>query len=269
MKKMIFWQRWNPDYLITILRVALGFIFVIGGIKIAFPPDPEALAASYIDPSKGWISPFFGENITGNLGISISSFLKIQGLIEIFLGIVLILGIFTSIVAIVMGLMFWSFTVANPIVGEVRLSRDIALMGLCFALALIGDGALSIDRRFLGIQSKFFERRDPFLLIIRMSLAYTLIDSALFSGGVFDNHLNTSLPVVVVLLMGFLIAVGIFPRRVMVLIFVWMLYLILMNLIVKGIFPGLDSVKREIGFLAASFVYFMLGPDRWAWPKPR
>lgn len=34
-------------------------------------------------------------------------------------------------------------------------------------------------------------------------------------------------------------------------------------MVTKGLFPGLDSVKREIGFLAASLFYVFLGPDRW------
>jgi hypothetical protein len=64
-QKMLFWQSWNPDYFIATLRIALGAISVIGGIKIAFPPDPEALAASYINPSKGWSSAFFADITRG------------------------------------------------------------------------------------------------------------------------------------------------------------------------------------------------------------
>lgn len=49
----------------------------------------------------------------------------------------------------------------------------------------------------------------------------------------------------------------------MAVVSLWMLYLIPASVVTKGLFPGLDSVKREIGFLAASLVYVVLGPDRW------
>ncbi|MBI4513665.1 MAG: hypothetical protein HY702_06085 [Gemmatimonadetes bacterium] len=263
------WQFLDASYLPTILRVGLGAAFVIGGAKLAFPTDPQALAASYIDPSTGWIAPVFADKITGTLGMDIAEFLRVQGLLEIGLGVALISGAFTTAVATMMGLMFWAFTVANPVVGQIRLSRDIALMGLCFALAMTGAGGLSLDRGMQRIQPKVVERKDAFLLIVRLSLAYTLMASALFSGGAFSHHLNTTLPLVVVLLMGVSLAAGVFPRWTMILVFVWMLYLLPTNLLAKGLLPGLDSVKREIGFLAASFVYLLAGPDRWAWPKAR
>lgn len=255
--------------LVTPLRVALGLVFLIGGTKLAFPADATALAASYTNPETGWISPIFAAWITDTLGISIAGWLRLQGLIEIVLGLALVLGAYTSIVATIMGLMFWSFAVANPVVGEIRLSRDIALMGLCFAVAVAGAGAYSIDGDVRRVPSYFPERQDAFSLIIRLSLAYTLIASTLFTGGVFSNHLNSSLPVLAVFLAGLALAVGIFPRWVMTLLFVWMLYLIVGNLFGRGMLAGLDSVKREIGFLAASLVYVLSGRDVWAWPRRR
>ncbi len=55
----------------------------------------------------------------------------------------------------------------------------------------------------------------------------------------------------------------------MTLLLVWMLYLMLGNLIGRGMLAGLDSVKREFGFLAASLVYVLSGRDVWAWPRRR
>jgi len=263
----------QSDHLLTMLRAALGIIFYIGGLKLAFPTlfgvaGHEALAQGYINPAKGWIAPFFAEKITEILGISISSFLQIQGWIEMLMGLVMILGVFTPMVAVSMGLMFWSFTVANPVVGEIRLSRDIALMGLCLAVALSGASTWSIDRKLRHQPFMFGERKDLVLLIFRVSLAYTLIASALFAGGVFNNHLNTTLPVVLVLMTGVLLGVGVLPRWVMLLVAVWMLTLLPVNIFAKGLFSGLDSIKREIGLLAAALYYFISGPDRWSWPKP-
>ncbi|NIO06986.1 MAG: hypothetical protein GTO40_02945 [Deltaproteobacteria bacterium] len=268
-----FWKGMQSDHLITILRAALGVIFFIGGSKLAFPTlfgvaGHEALAQGYINPAKGWISPFFAEKITDILGISIASFLQIQGWMEMVMGIVMILGIFTPMVAVTMGLMFWSFTVANPVVGEIRLSRDIALMGLCLAVALSGASSWSLDRKVLNKPFMFAERKDLVLLIARLSLAYTLVASALFPGGVFSNHLNNTLPTLLVFVVGALLAVGVLPRWVMVVVAIWMLTLLPVNIFAKGLFSGLDSTKRELGLLAAALFYFVSGPDRWTWPKP-
>jgi uncharacterized membrane protein YphA (DoxX/SURF4 family) len=259
----------DSEYLMTALRVAVGTVFLVGGFKLAFPPDPQALAASYVDPSTGWISPVFAEAITGRLGLEISTFLRIQGVIEITLGLLMIAGVFTPIVAVLMGLMFWSFTAANPVAGQIRLSRDIALMGFCFAIAAGGAGAASIDERMRGLGGKLAERRDLVLLIVRLSTAYALIASALFSGGVFANHLNSTLPVVIVLLLGIALAAGLFPRWTMGIVFLWLLYVVATNLGGKGVLLGLDSIKREIGLLAASLVYLLAGPDRWSFPRIR
>jgi uncharacterized membrane protein YphA (DoxX/SURF4 family) len=259
----------DSEYLMTVLRVAVGTIFLIGGYKLAFPPDPQALAASYVDPATGWISPVFAEAITGQLGLQISTFLRIQGVIEIALGLLMIAGLFTPVVAVLMGLMFWSFTVANPVAGQIRLSRDIALMGFCFAIVVGGAGAASVDERMRGVRGKLAERRDSVLVIVRLSTAYALIASALFSSGVFANHLNSTLPVEIVLLLGVAFAAGLFPRWTMGIVFLWLLYVVVINLGGKGVFPGLDSIKREIGFLAASLVYLLAGPDQWSFPRVR
>jgi uncharacterized membrane protein YphA (DoxX/SURF4 family) len=248
--------------------VVLGVIFIFGGIKIAFPADPAALAASYINPTNGWISPFFATLIQETLGFSVSTFLKIQGLMEIGLGVMMVMGLFTPVVAIVMGLMFWSFTIANPVLGEIRLSRDIALMGLCFVVAFAGASAWSMDAQIRGLNFKFLERKDALLLFIRLSVAFPLLASAVFSGGVLNNPLNTTLPNPLVFLLGVLLAAGVFPRWILAFVFLWLLYPLAGSLMSKGIFWGLEGVKREVGFLAAAFVYFMSGPDRWSWPKP-
>ena len=261
------------DYIPTILRVVLGLIFIIGGFKLAFHADPAALAASYTNPASGWISPVFVELINNTLRMEVSLFLQIQGWIEMLLGLALVFGIFTSVVAIIVGLLYWSFTIANPVAGQIRLSRDIALMGLCFALALAGSGALSLDRLIGHAPNRLGERKNAILLLIRLSLAYTFLASAIFTGGAMSNHLNSTLPLPIVFLLGLLLAVGIFPKWIMGIAFLWMLYLMPVNLFEKGFYMGLDSVKRELGFLAGSLVYmlvaFVSGQDRWAWPRPR
>ena len=255
----------NAEFCLAILRIALGIVFVIGGIKLAFLGETSALVASYTNPDKGWMSAVFADKITQTLGVSVGTFLRSQGWLEMFLGLLMILGIGTRVVAVIIGLMFWSFTVANPIAGEIRLSRDIALMGLCFAVALAGAGAWSLDGRLWQRRFTFSQYQDGVLILIRLSLAYTLLTSAVFASGPFANHLNTTLPIAIVFVFGALLAVGLRPHWVMGLLGLWMLYIVVTSIGAKGIYFGLDSAKRELGFLAGAVVYALLGPDRWAW----
>ncbi len=254
----------DPDIYPTILRVALGLVFVFGGIRIGFPEDRAELAVMYTDPATGWIHPFFTEQMTDRLGVSVESFLMVQGFLEIALGLMLIAGLFVPVVAVVVGLSFWAFAVGNPVVGEIRLSRDIALAGLAFALAAAGAGRGSLDAEMRGARAWYEERRHGVLLVIRLSLAFTLISSALFTGGVMDTHLNTTLPVLIVLVLGVLLAAGVAPRWVAAAVTLWMLYIILAGLITRGLLGGIDSTKREMGLLAGALVFSLAGSDRWA-----
>ena len=264
-----FAQHVNADVLVALLRITLGVIFIIGGIKLAFLGDTNALVASYTNPAKGWMSQVFADKITQTLGVGVGTFLRTQGWIEMLLGTLMILGIGTRFVAVIIGILFWGFAVANPVAGEIRLSRDIALMGMCFAVAIAGAGAWSVDQRVWKRQFTFPKYQDGVLMLMRLSLAYTLLTSAVFASGPFANHLNTTLPIVVVFLLGALLALGLRPQWVMGVIAVWMLYVVITSIGAKGIYFGLDSAKRELGFLTGAVVYGLLGPDRWAWLEGR
>ncbi len=271
--RMPFWQGRRLDSLIAILRIALGLVFVVGGLKLVLPalfsiPDGVTLAKKFTDPATGYISPLFASKITETLGLQISTFLRIEGGLEIILGLLLMAGLFTPFVAMNMGLMFWVFTLANPVVGGIRLSRDLGLMGLCSALILTGAGACSLERYWWGRRSRSPERWDLSLALIRLSVAYPMIVSALFTGGVFNNPLNTTLPMVLVFLIGLLLATGVVPRWAMLVVLLWMLYILPVAVLTNGFILGLDALKREFGFLAASLLYVVAGPDPWAWPRP-
>lgn len=253
----------------AVLRIALGTVFIIGGIKLAFLGDTAALAASYLDPAKGWIAPVFADKITQLLGLNVGVFLRTQGWLEMLLGVLFILGIGTRPVALLMGLMFWSFAVANPVAGEIRLSRDITLAALCMVIALAGAGAWSLDRRLWNKPYTLPSYRHGVLCTIRLSLAYTLLASAVFADGVFANPLNTTLPILLVLLLGLVLLIGVYSPWVMALIGLWMVFILGEQILAKGIYFGLDAAKRELGFLAAALFYTFLGPDRWAWPRPQ
>ncbi|MGI8538632.1 MAG: DoxX family protein [Rubrobacteraceae bacterium] len=221
-----------------------------------------------MDPESGWISPFFVDQITGRLGMSVETFLQFQGYFEIILGLLLIAGFFTPVIAVVVGLMFWSFAVANPVAGEIRLSRDVALAGLCFALVVAGPGRWSVDNAIRGGASWFSERRDAVLVVVRLSLAFTLLASALFTGGVMASHLNETLPMFVVFALGLLFAAGVAPRFAAAAFVLWMGVVIPLEIVGEGLLGGLDSIKREIGLLAGAIVYTLTGSDRFAIFRP-
>lgn len=270
MQKLI--GRLHSDHVLAVLRIALGLVFVIGGIKLAFPADATALANSYVDPSSGWISIFYQQLITENLGLEISEFLRIQGMIEIMLGLALILGMFTPLLSALMGVMFLGFVVANPDIGEIRLARDIALAGLAFSISLAGGGTFSMDGLMFKKRSRFVEYREPVLFLIRVSLALALAIAALFTPELFPQHhfgnvLNSMFPVEFVFILAGMLLLGFFPRIALVLFSIWMIYLIGASLLAKPFYLALDGVKREIGFLGASLVYVFLGPDRLSWPR--
>lgn len=262
----------DSSQILWILRVALGVVFLTGGAKLAMPAlfgvaDIETLANMYVDPTKGWIAPYFAHRITAGFGLEIGTFLQLQGWLEILLGLCMVIGVFTPMVAVMLGLMFWSFTVATPGLGQIRLSRDLALMGCSFAVALSGATAWSIDR-WRQQPDGFNERKDLILIILRLSITLTLVISAIFSGGVLNNPLNTTLPTLLVLILGLALGVGLQPRWVTAAVGLWLLAVVIGTLYSKGWLLGLDSVKREVGLLAAAIVYWKAGPDRWGWPRP-
>lgn len=265
-------RRWETG--VALLRVAVGSVFLIGGLKLVAPTlfgiaGRDALGVSFTDPTKGFVAPWLAERITDDVGVSISAFLLVQGVVEVTLGLLLVAGLGTRMVALNMAMMFWAFTVAAPQAGAVRLSRDLALLAVCVALFLTGGGRWSLDGLRRRRVAPPAGRRDVALVLIRLGMAYPLLASAMFRGGIFDNPLNTTLPVLLVVLIGLVLAVGMVPRWVMAPVALWLIYLLPAKLAEHGLFPGLDTIKREIGLLAAAGVYVLAGPDRWSWPRPR
>ncbi|MEQ9232755.1 DUF2652 domain-containing protein [Coleofasciculus sp. E2-BRE-01] len=245
------------------LRWGISAALLLGGVQLAFPADPQALVQRYIDPETGFISAFFADQIVNRLGISISRFLQIQGGLEIVMaGMNLFWGVHTPMLGLMMGFMFWSFTIANPVVGAISLSRDIALAGFCLAIALTGPAAWDSQGNF--------QRRDTVLLLLRLSLSYTLIVSALFTEGVMANPLNRTLPISLVLGLGVALGFGFFTRMAGVIVAVWLLVIVALSVVEVGnLYWGLEALKREITLMVGAAVFGVLGRDRWAWPKSR
>ncbi len=245
----------------TVLRWGVSAVLVLGGIKLAFPADPQAFAQSYIDPQTGFISPFFADQITTRFGISIARFLQIQGWLELVTAAVnLRWGAHTPMTGLMMGFMFWAFTIAHPVVGAISLSRDIALAAFCLAIALTGPGAWNTDGSF--------QRRNIVLLLLRLGLGYTFIASALFTDGVMANPLNTTIPLSIPLIFGLALSFGVATRFVSTIIAVWLLIVVSLETWDVGhLYWGLESVKREIALMVGAGVFAVLGRDRWSWPK--
>lgn len=243
------------------LRWSLSLVFILGGIKLAFPADPQNLAQSYLDPETGFISAFFAEQITQRLGLTIARFLQIQGGLEIVMGAMnLVWGVHTPMLNLMMAWMFWLFTIANPVVGALSLSRDLALAAFGVAIALTGPAAWDTNGDLL--------RRDWALLLVRLGLSYTLIASALFTTGAMTNPLNSTFPVGVVLLLGVALGLGFATRLAAAIVAIWLLIVVGSTVIEIGdLYWGLEAVKREIALMVGASVFAFLRRDRWAWPK--
>ncbi|MEM9336569.1 MAG: DoxX family membrane protein [Patescibacteria group bacterium] len=245
----------NPDYQKLALRLVLGFVFFISGYKIAFPADPAALAVSYANPDNGWIAPYFVEWINATLGIEVSTYLFLQGLLEMLLGTLLILGFFTTITAVSMGLLYWAFVAANPVVGEIRLSRDLTLMAMSFGLAYYGPGKYSIDRYFRHLTRE--GREEILSFALRFGIGFTFVVSALFSTGVMSNPLNSSVPLAIVFVLGVMLMANVQVKYVAGLSVLFLVFAIGDTMLAKdSVFKAFDSTKRELAFLVGVIILF-------------
>ncbi|MHC0430982.1 zf-HC2 domain-containing protein [Streptomyces sp. O3] len=288
-------RRW--DTLVTALRVTLGTVFLIAGLKTVFPPlvelaDHTALADKFTQPVTGFIAPWLAERIT-SLGIPLDTFMLVKGIADTLMGLALIVGLGTRMNAAVIGLLLCGFTFAAPEAGGVRLARDLALAVLVLALVYTGPGRWSLDRRIAASRLCLAEggspprralralfrsealpaaHRDRALLLLRIGLAIPLLTSAVFAGGpegIFDNPQNTLLPQPVLLLLGGALLLGLAPRYAMAAVAVLMAWLVVKGLVEHWFYPGLDGIKREIPMLAAAAVYALAGPDHRSLPRPK
>ena len=239
------------------MRIVLGFVFIISGYKILFPADSVGLATSYSSASTGWISPFFVDWITNILGLDIAAYLAIQGGIEMFVGIMVLLGIFTPISAIVMALIYWAIIAASPIVGEIRLSRDVTLALFSAAIAWYGPGKYSFDAK---CPVWYVEGKESlFSFFVRFGLGFTMVVSSLFFWGPMANALNSTIPVFFVFALGALLMLNIQTKWVAGLTFLFLIYAIGDTMLSKEtLFKAFDGTKREIAFAAGAFLLFMI-----------
>ena len=246
-----------PDIQKLALRLVLGFIFFISGYKIAFPADVAALAESYANPDKGWISPYFVDWITNTLGLDVGTYLFYQGVLEMLMGAALISGFFTTLTAVGMGMLYWAFTVANPVAGEIRLSRDIALAFFTFGLAYYGPGKYSIDAHINALYRT--GKQEVIRFALRFGIGFTFVFSALFTGGVMNSPLNTSVPVVIIFVLGVMLMLNVQIKWVALATIISLVIIIGDTMAAKEtIFKMFDGTKRELGFLVGAVLLFVM-----------
>src|SRR5665648_102227 len=97
-------------WVLTVLRIAIGWHFLYEGIAKLF--NPTWSAASYLMESKWLFSGFFHWLISNNTTLQVVDFLNIWGLVII--GFCLFVGLFTRAASISGALLMLLYYVANP-----------------------------------------------------------------------------------------------------------------------------------------------------------
>lgn len=260
------------DQIALILRLGLGAVFIIGGWwKLSRAIDPDR-AGGLVDrylATDGYINAFFQDYLFADGLLSPWMFLTALSAFEFLAGFALILGFGVRALAVLFGVLMWSFVAALPVLttpgANVETStyltpslivqiRDIGLSGLFFALALMGPGRLSLDARLMngGAPADTFTwALGGFLL--RMSVAVVLLAGGAFFG---LDHVKSWIgyPVVlivlgVILMSGHGVRIAAGASVVVVVV-----YCAVSMSIDKTLWNNLNSIKREIAFLAAALI---------------
>jgi putative oxidoreductase len=132
---------------LLVLRLSLGLIFFTHGYpKLAH--------------SGAGMQGFFAQH--GLPGY----FVYVSGVLEVFGGILLVLGLFTRgaalLLAVEMGVAIWKVHSSHGILAVHEYEFPLAMAMACFALATIGAGLISIDHPLFGNGGGNFRRtRNP------------------------------------------------------------------------------------------------------------
>lgn len=145
----------RAEIVALMLRIGLGLVFVIGGLaklsQLLSASGQAKILASYT-AGDGYINQFFLDYLfNGRFGDWLTpwSFLTTLSAFELVAGLMLIVGLAVRPLAIIWGLLLWTFVMALPVTTTPGVdsavktftapamliqARDIALSGLFFAL---------------------------------------------------------------------------------------------------------------------------------------
>lgn len=259
----------NINLIALVLRFGIGSVFIVGGWwKLSRALDPDragALVSRYLAPN-GYINEFFQSYLFADGLLTPWAFMTILSGFEFFAGIALLLGIFVRPLAIVFGLLMWSFVAALPVVTTpnqlltdttyltpalIVQIRDIGLSGFCFALAMVGSGALSLDNRLFGRGSASDVAAWASLgLLMRLSVGVVFLAGGFFFG---LDHVKSwsSLPVISIAIGAVLLSGHAVRLAAIAGFLVLVVYCLGKVDLAKTTWDNLNAIKREFAFLAA------------------
>jgi len=261
----------DADRIAFALRLGIGSVFLVGGWwKLQRALDPsraDALVAKYT-ASNGYINAFFQNYLFTDGWLTAWSFLTALSAIELFAGLALIVGFLVRPIAIVFGLLMWSFVAALPVMtvpgteSEAKTFltpalivqiRDIGLSGMCFALAALGSGYWSLDAKLMGRGGTASANWASLGLLLRLSVAVAFLAGGFFSG--LDHVKSWSGMPLLLVAVGLVLVSGHGVRIAAFTGFMVLTFYCLGKVDLDNtLWDNLNAVKREFAFLASCLV---------------
>lgn len=273
----------RPEAIALLLRVGLGLVLLSGGLsKLSQLLDPgrrTAILELYWGPV-GYVNTFFDQYLFGEVQGAVLTpwlFLTMLSAFEFVAGALLIAGILVRPLALIWGLLFWSFVASLPVATAVGvdpelvthrspallvLIRDIGLSGLFFALFTIGAGAFSVDGRWIGpAATRQALNWGAVGLLLRLSLALPLLVGGAFHG---YGHIQTfGMPAWLLILVAAALLLNVGTRAAGAATVLVMGWFIVSNFdLDRSLIANMNAVKREYAFFTAAIVLAYCGGGR-------
>lgn len=264
------------------LRTGLGVVFFIGGLakleRLLAPSEATGIVEEYVGPV-GYINQTFLDWLfAGHLPSFVTpwSFLTTLSAFELVSGLMLIAGLMVRPLALLWGLLLWSFVFTLPVVttpgvnppftaitspAELVQIRDIALSGFFFVLYNLGSGAQSLDARRYGLPSALERDWQPLGLLLRISLAAVFLVGGFFAG--FNRITTFGMPDLLLIALGIGLMGGVGVRYFALIaagVLLWFMATKIAD--ASSVIGYLNSVKREFALLAGAGVLSAVGGGR-------